>query len=165
MKHLILSTALLSFGTASHADVKVTFNEGAPKDRFTFQNIGDCPLPAATVVLDLTGSAGKLVFDVTGTGAGVEVFQPFELVSGKDSVTQSSAVKDGDKTLSLTLSGLAQGDSVAFTIDVDDTLGARESTVNTEEISGAMATVQFGATMTTATFDGTTAVIKTPCES
>lgn len=63
------------------ADVQVEFVEGAPKDRFVLHNASDCGLTAATVLLDLSSPQGGLIFDVTGAGEGVEVFQPFEMVS------------------------------------------------------------------------------------
>lgn len=165
MKHHIIAAAAMLCATAAHADLVVTFDEGAPKDRFTFQNTAACDLPAATLTLDLNASAGALVFDTTDQGAGVEVFQPFELVAGKNQVTGTSAVTDGDKRLTIDIKGLNAGEKLAFTIDVDDTLGGREITVNDTEISGAMVSADHAGSVSSAAFKGSSALIPLPCSS
>ncbi|MEL7107189.1 MAG: aggregation factor core [Pseudomonadota bacterium] len=150
---LVLATAaaLLAAGPA-FADLSVRFIEGAPKDRFVFTHEGTCATGAMILTVDLAGSAAGLVFDVTGEGAGVEVFQPFELVSGGERVTTLPQVADGDTSLELALSGLAPGEVVAFTIDLDDTIGAREITVSRSEIVGAGVTLTAGTTTATGAF-------------
>jgi len=71
------------------ADIEVTFLESAPKDRFTFTNTGACDLGPAVLSLDLSGSAAGLIFDTSGDGAGVEVFQPYETNLGQIRVSDS----------------------------------------------------------------------------
>ena len=88
-------------------------------------------------MIDLAGSPSNLIFDISNEGAGVEVFQPFELVSGADFVMAASDVRDGDTAMTLSMDALPQGESVAFTIDLDDTVGTREITVSGSEIEGA----------------------------
>lgn len=130
---------LLTLGTAASAgDLAVTFTEGAPKDRFDIINTGNCPLPAGLLTIDLEGTAGGLIFDVTGTGAGVDVFQPFEAVSGGAALTALPQVTDGDTRIDLALAALPAGAALAFTIDIDDTLGTRAITVTGSEMGGAM---------------------------
>ncbi|MEM9223239.1 MAG: aggregation factor core [Pseudomonadota bacterium] len=124
--------------TPATADLAVRFNEGAPKDRFTFQNVGSCPITDATLSLDLSGSEAGLIFDVTAAGAGVEVFQPLEFVSGAGALASMPTVKDGENTITMDVSSLEPGDAIAFTIDVDDTMGGREITVANSEIVGAV---------------------------
>lgn len=124
--------------TAALADIVVNFDEGAPKDRFIIENTSACPLPETELVIDLAGSAGKLIFDVTGTGAGVQVFQPFELVEGAEALRRVPDVGDGDRSVALDMVDLAPGGRIVFTIDVDDTIGAREITVAGSEIAGAV---------------------------
>ena len=119
------------------ADLDVHFIEGAPKDRFEFAFTGDCPLGPMQITVDLNDSAGALIFDTTGGGAGVEVFQPFELIEGAEHVAASSRVSDGDRKITLDLTSIAPGNVVAFTIDVDDTVSNRQITVNGSEIAGA----------------------------
>lgn len=165
MKRTAFTAAALLFATTATADLVVTFDEGAPKDRFTFQNSGACALPASTLALDLKGSAGALVFDTTDQGAGVEVFQPFELVSGKAVVTGTSTVTDGDTRLTIDIKGLNAGEKLAFTIDVDDTLGQREITVNDAEISGAIVSTTGAGEQASAAFAGSRAIIPIPCAS
>ncbi len=132
-------TAQSTTGTAALA---VAFHEGAPKDRFVFRNAGSCDLEGMDITLDLSTSASGIIFDVTGTGAGVEVFQPFEIISGKAFVASQPSVGDGDTRLTLRLNSLPAGKEVAFTIDVDDTGGTREITVSDSEMRGATASVQ-----------------------
>ena len=114
------SVASLLLASIASADVKVRFVESAPKDRFVFENTGDCLLTDLQVRIDLANSAGRLIFDTTGTGAGVEVFQPFEVRSGQ--VALQGQVRDGDTQLKITIAELASGERASFTIDVDDTL-------------------------------------------
>ncbi|MEM9968601.1 MAG: aggregation factor core [Pseudomonadota bacterium] len=135
------------------ADVVVQFTEGAPKDRFTITNDGECALGKAEVSLDLSAAPAGLIFDVTGQGAGVQVFQPFEVVAGANRLAALPRVLDGDTAVTLALTGLAARESVAFTIDVDDTAGGREITVSGSEINGARVRMDIGGAQVTAGFD------------
>ncbi len=128
---------LLAIGSA-YADITAMFEEGAPKDRFTFTNVGSCDIVDATLTLDLSGSKSGLIFDVSNQGAGVQVFQPFEMVSGQKAVKEKPSVVDGASKIELKLSKLEPNSSIAFTIDVDDTLGGREITVSNNEFSGVV---------------------------
>ena len=105
MRFSFLLASALIFSTPAAADILVRFDEGAPKDRFTITNTGNCALPLTSVTIDLTGSAAGLIFDVTGSGAGVSVFQPFQLVLGGEHVSTLPQVKDGDRAVSLKLKG------------------------------------------------------------
>ena len=153
MKLLTTALTLAALSAPAAADMVVRFDEGAPKDRFSITNASGCAFGAMTVKIDLSGSAGGLIFDVTGQGAGVEVFQPLELVSGRDVVAEVPTVADGDTDVSLRLTGLGPNATVAFTIDVDDTAGQSETMVNSSEISGAKVTVSYDAGDVTGTFD------------
>ena len=137
--------ALLLFAMPAHADILVTFDEGAPKDRFTILNADRCPLDDASVTIDLSGSAGKLIFDVTGTGAGIEVFQPFEAVTGASALSSLPRVRDGDSAVTLAIHRLAPGDRIAFTIDVDDTTSGYGIMVSGSEIDGATVQIDKGS--------------------
>lgn len=151
------AAAILAAGaTPAAADLAIDFIESAPKDRFVIRNAGGCPLGAGTVAIDLAGSLGKLIFDTTGSGAGVEVFQPFELVRGADRVEGATVLGDGDTLVTLRLNGLAAGEVVAFTVDVDDTLAASELgqiRVTGAEIEGAAARAVLGDAEGEARFD------------
>lgn len=128
MYKLILSLCLLflPFTKVAFANVEVSFIEGAPKDTFIIKNLSNCLLQDLTVKIDLKHSAGKLIFDTTATGAGVEVFQPFEVTNGSISLSSKSSVKDGDSSLNLRIKNLASNKLASFTIDVDDTLPVSE---------------------------------------
>lgn len=127
--------------TTATAELLVTFSEGAPKDSFRFQNTGACALSDVTVALDLAPSQGGLIFDVTSHGAGVEVFQPFDLIQGADALHDIPVVKDGQTALNPAIANLAPNAAITFTIDVDDTKGSRAITVSGAEISGARVSV------------------------
>ncbi|QBF32911.1 aggregation factor core [Thalassococcus sp. S3] len=132
----------LLWSVPAAADLDVRFVEGAPKDRFELVNTSACATGPISVRLDLSGSAGGLIFDVTEAGAGVEVFQPFELAEGADALAALPSVADGDDVLTLDLIDLPADTRVSFTIDVDDTLGGREITVSGAEIEGALVTAR-----------------------
>lgn len=133
-----LAVCLLSAAsTSAFGDIKVVFDEGAPKDRFTFTNTSDCSLKSAQLTLDLSASQSGLVFDPTPGGAGVEVFQPLQVVSGAAALKTIPTVGDGDNQVALDIVELASGESIAFTVDVDDTMGGREITVSGSEIEGS----------------------------
>jgi len=166
MRPTVLALALFA-ASPSLADISVEFDEGAPKDRFTITNVGDCALGALGVTLDMSTSQSGLIFDVTGSGAGVEVFQPFELASGQSILSATPDVTDGQQSISLSLLGLADGQSIAFTIDVDDTTSDRQITVSGSEIAGAQVRVDLDGETATGTFgtDATSRVELTACVS
>ena len=145
-----LLTAML--GTAAHADLQVTFYEGAPKDRVEIVNAGTCVLARSALLIDLSESQGRLIFDVTASGQGVEVFQPFEIVERENSLASVPTVIDGQQQIELEIDSLAPGEIIAFTTDVDDTIGQREITVTGSEFSGATATFRGGSGQVTARF-------------
>lgn len=153
LKTLLIATSLctLALGPA-FADLDASFREGAPKDRFTFSNSGNCTIEAATVKLDLSGSKSGLIFDITSQGEGVEVFQPFDLTSGEGSLLEIPEVRDGDNQIVLKINELEAGQNISFTIDVDDTVGTREITVSGEEISGANLTFTQAGKMASSVF-------------
>ena len=153
MRSLTIIAAAILFASAAQADILVRFDEGAPKDRFTITRTGTCDLGAAKVTVDLSTSPHGLIFDVTGAGQGVEVFQPFELVTGASLLSTQPSVQDGDQVIALPLSALDQGQSIAFTIDVDDTGGGREITVSDAEIAGAKVLVTTASGEYAGTFD------------
>ncbi|MCF2870256.1 aggregation factor core protein MAFp3, isoform C [Octadecabacter sp. G9-8] len=155
MRGILMAGLLAATAGTAQADMQVTFRDGAPKDTFTITNLGSCATGPMVLTIDLAPAPIGLIFDVTDAGGGVEVFQPFELVSGADFVQGASAVRDGDQTLSLDLAAMAQGDEVRFTIDLDDTGGGREITVNGSEMAGAMVLVNGGDAMAEAAFDDT----------
>ncbi len=138
---LLNATSLFScllIASTAQADLRVSFDEGAPKDRFRIENIGLCAVSNASVMVDLSTSQGGLIFDVTSQGEGVEVFQPFELVEGAKALGGVPIVTDGQTEVRLDIVSLAPSEAIAFTIDVDDTRGQRAITVSGSEIEGAV---------------------------
>ena len=165
---LVASLALLlPLSTSVVANIEVKFVESAPKDWFEIHNVGNCELTELMVTIDLTQSVGQLIFDTTETGAGVQVYQPFEVKQGSVSLVSSDRVADGDQQLSVRIPSLASGASASFTIDVDDTIPSGELGVTMiagAEMAQSMVTVTSSSnTPIGGTFDGNnTAVINLP---
>ncbi|MEL7151039.1 MAG: aggregation factor core [Pseudomonadota bacterium] len=135
--------AVVLTGTAASAQagLRANFFEGAPKDRFQIRNESGCVLKDAEVLVDLSTSSAGLIFDVTDRGAGVEVYQPLEMVAGSKALTNIPNVEDGQSSIRLKVAELEPGEAIAFTIDVDDTLGTRAITVSGAEIAGASVSI------------------------
>ncbi len=145
----ILLASLMAFlfllGQPVLADLQVNFIESAPKDRFIIRNTGSCEFKNIIMDIDLSQSKGGLVFDTTATGAGLEVYQPFEVTQGAIELIHTDIVEDGDTQLSLGIQSLPKGKVVSFTIDVDDTLPASElgrTRVTGSEITGGLVRVE-----------------------
>ena len=134
------------------ADVTVRFIEGAPKDRFVIENTDTCALQDVVVEIDLSQSKAGLIFDVTGAGAGVDVFQPLEIETGAALLVSVPQVLDGDDKVSLSLRALNPGAGLSFTIDVDDTAGTRATMIADTEIEGAQITVVHAGNTATSAF-------------
>lgn len=133
LKSLSFACALLAAPSIASADLRVSFVEGAPKDRFEIKNTGACARAGSSVLLDLSTSAAGLIFDVTDQGAGVEVFQPLEIVAGAEALVTTPAVQDGQNQIQFDIASLSPGQAIGFTIDVDDTRGTRAITVSRSE--------------------------------
>lgn len=125
-------------------EASVQFNESAPRDSFRISNTSSGNWFITALSLDMSTSAGNLIFDVTAEGAGVEVFQPFRADDGEASLLEQPSVLDGDQRLILVLAGFATGVDYRFTIDVDDQLSNSELgqiRVAASEMSGAQLTL------------------------
>jgi hypothetical protein len=155
----LISSVMIA--STAQSDLRVSFDEGAPKDRFRIENTSACAVTDTSINIDLSASNGGLIFDVTSRGDGVEVFQPFELVEGTDALKAVPTVADGQTDVRLDIVRLAPNEAIAFTIDVDDTRGQRAITVSGPEIEGAVVTYSHAQVQKTATFSAlSTAVIQ-----
>jgi hypothetical protein len=155
LMHLAATAACLSaYTSGAFADTSITarFIEGAPKDRFEVSNISACPLVDATVIVDLSSSPAGLIFDVSSSGAGVEVFQPFEVAQNAETLKRQPHVRDGQSEVHLEIGTLPAGETLAFTIDVDDTGGGREITVSNAEIAGSRLIIDHRGQLSEAAF-------------
>ncbi|MGB0927889.1 MAG: aggregation factor core [Pikeienuella sp.] len=139
LKRILLS-AVLTAPTLAAADINIKFFEGAPTDRFEITNSSTCMVDELAMTINLAGSAGKLIFDTTATGAGVEVFQPMRITAGNDYLAEVSAVTDGDQTVTLTINSFDARGVISFTADLDDQLDQSDLgqiRVTNGEIEGA----------------------------
>lgn len=152
MKNIACATALLTvLAQSSFADITVRFEESAPKDHFIITS-DTCPLQDVDVLINLTQSAGGLIFDVTPEGAGVEVFQPVEVQSG---AVTTQPVVDGDQQLSFRISDLRDGADVVISADLDDVLtNSRLGQIRVagSELDGAVVQINIAGETQTATF-------------
>ena len=143
MRHSLYTLALAAaIATPAAAELRVSFIEGAPKDRLLVQNLGLCDLQNLAIDLDFKDSEGRLIFDVTAKGAGVEVFQPLDVARGASALIEEPTVSDGQTSLSLMVGSLAPKSEIVITADLDDQLGAREITVSTSEFAGTVLSVK-----------------------
>jgi len=149
IRFTLFTFLFIGISSLAQANLDVSFNESAPKDWFEFTNNGSCAIESLEVQIDLSNSAGKLIFDTTATGEGVEVFQPFEVRSGDISLIDQKAVSDGDRSLLILIKNLGAGEAASFTIDVDDTL--TNSDLGNIRVSDAEI---FGGEITMSTLDG-----------
>ena len=141
----------------AYANIEVSFKDGAPKDKFELKNTSQCNVQSIELTIDLSKSLGRLIFDTTASGKGVEVFQPFEVVIGQIKQNKDSQVSDGGEKLSLEIKEIEPNGFASFTIDVDDTLTTSELgniRVTDNEIAGALVMIDIkGKGTVTATFD------------
>ena len=143
------------------ADITVRFVESAPKDRFVISS-DTCPLQDVDVVISLDGSAGGLIFDVTGAGAGVEVFQPVEVQSG---VVTAQPVVDGDQQLSFKTGSMVAGNDIVISADLDDVLtnsSLGQIRVAGSELDGAVVELTIAGESQSAVFANGTNTVTIP---
>lgn len=122
-------------GPACGIAVTVSFGESAPRDRMTIVNDASASVTLSLIEIDLSNSAGGVIFDTLDGGAGVEVFQDFQVESGEAALTSEPVVDDGANQLSLSFDSFEPGESFVFSIDVDDQL--TDSDLGQIQVSGA----------------------------
>ena len=128
-------------------EVSMVFTESAPRDRFEIRNDSSADQRIQRLTLDLSPSAGKLIFDTLEGGTGVEVFQPFRIEPGEAQLKGSPVVQDGSDRLTLDFTRFESGQRFRFSIDVDDQLTASDLgqiRVSGREMEGAVLTAVFG---------------------
>lgn len=121
---------VLGLSCPAVAQIDALFSEDTPKDIFTLTNTG-CSIRGVSVVLDMTGSYGSLIFDTEGSAEGSDAPQPFEAVSG---AMRDVSVEDDTSVLRLTVPDWPKDGEVSFTLDVDDVL--RHGELGRTKISG-----------------------------
>lgn len=139
-----LTAASYSFactpGLTEAVAISAEFIEGAPIDKLVIRNESAADWRIVSTTWDLSTSTGKVFFDVTDSGAGVEVFQPFKVIVGAAKPAELKVepmIKDGDQSLSLQFASFSSSESFTMSVDVDDQLGKREITVSDSEMQGA----------------------------
>lgn len=128
------------------ADITVRFVDASP-DQITFTLAGICETGPAVLALDLTGSPAGLLIDMTGGVRRVEV------IAGAQWVTSLPQPQHGDTSVTLEVSALVPGETIALSIDIDDTRSARPGIVRDWEIEGMAAQVTVAGATVTGTLD------------
>lgn len=114
----------------------VEFVEESP-DFFVLRNASDPGWSVQRVEIDLQDTAGRLIFDVTGSGAGVSTYQPYAELGSTAVAVARTEVTDGDSLLNIGFARFAPGEHFLFTVDLDDTLpGQTQTWVDGVEIAG-----------------------------
>jgi hypothetical protein len=129
-------------------EVSLVFTESAPRDRFEIRNDSSPGQRIQRLTLDLSPSAGRLIFDTTEGGTGVEVFQPFRTEPGEARLSRLPVVDDGSDRITLDFTRFEPGQRFRFSIDVDDRLTTSDLgqiRVSGREMEGALLTAEFGA--------------------
>lgn len=155
MNYLSFAVLAVATATPAAADLTVRFYEGAPTDKFEIIYSGACQLTDVVVEIDLGASEAGLILDVTGKGAGVNVYQPLAIVDGAALLEAIPLLEDGDTVISLPVSALDTGDKISFTLDVDDTKGSGPTMISGAEITGAQISVESAQGKESAAFDET----------
>ena len=140
------TTATCVEAPADGPSASARFIEGAPTDRLELRNTSAGGWQISRFVWQLAPSRGRLIFDVTSAGAGVQVFQPLRVVSvgaNAPKLVEVPQVRDGDESLSIRFQRFTGQQVFAATMDLDDRLGAREITVSGSEIAGAVLRIDF----------------------
>jgi len=136
-----LSTALMLLAPSTAlADLVASFTEASPVDLIVVENRSACDLYDFGLQIDLRGSAGGLVFDITEGGAGASIYQPFEILEGREAVRSFAPVRDGDRVASILFGTLEANRRVIFTVDIDDTAADSswgQTVIDGPEIAGA----------------------------
>lgn len=115
-------------------------------DYFVLRNASDPGWSVQRVEIDLRDSTGRLIFDVTGSGAGVSAFQPYAALGGTAVAVARTEVTDGDSLLNIGFARFAPGELFLFTVDLDDTLpGQTQTWVDGTEIAGGRVHAVFTA--------------------
>ena len=145
--------AIAAMPWAAHAEavcqqqIALVFTESAPRDMFEIRNGSSTGQRIQRLALDLAPSAGRLVFDTSAGGTGVDVFQPFRAETGLAKLADAPEVKDGADRLELTFARFDAGQRFRFSIDVDDRLTTSDmgqTRVSGREMAGAVLTVVLG---------------------
>ncbi|MEQ8816587.1 MAG: hypothetical protein RLO51_26360 [Thalassobaculum sp.] len=114
----------------------VAFVEDAA-DYFELRNASEPGWSVQRVEIDLRDSAGRLIFDVTESGAGVSGWRSYAEAGGTAVSVARTEVTDGDSLLNIGFARFGPGEHFLFTIDLDDTLpGGTQTWVDGAEIAG-----------------------------
>lgn len=135
----LLFAALGSNAFACGPDARVQFTEGSD-DTFLVENNSVIGLSLQQLAIDLSSSAGAVIFDTDYGGAGWSAYQQFQPLSSTAVLRAASSGLDGYQQLSLVFDRFAPGEHFAFEIDLDDQLQDSEygqTIVSGNEIAGA----------------------------
>jgi hypothetical protein len=120
--------------------VEINFYEDGGGDVFEIVNKSQENWAVKSLVLSLSGSSGRLIFDTDGGGLGASMYQPFSAGASDVGFEGASPVTDGGEVVALRFSAFTPGKTFTFYVDVDDRLVESrygQAMVTDEEIQGA----------------------------
>lgn len=133
---LLFATTAMARADPCGPQLIVDFVEDV-SDYFVLKNASEPGWTVRRVEIDLRDSAGRLIFDVTESGAGVSGWRSYAEAGGTAVAVARTEVTDGDSLLNIGFARFDPGERFLFTIDLDDTLPAGTQTwVDGAEIAG-----------------------------
>jgi hypothetical protein len=142
---------------SASAEIVISFEESAPKDRFFMSNRSSCDIDAGSITIDLSSSTSELFFDTDPSGPGENVAQPFEIERTKKVSATSLPVPDGASSAEIRFRDFLPGGEIVATVDLDDSVpsGPRGvQMIDASELAGVRVTVATNAgARHTATFN------------
>ena len=147
MRNPILILALVGMTSPAFSqDLIVQFADGAPTGQLLLEANG-CDISNAMVMLDLEGSAGRLIFET----APDDTRQPVEITSGYAAL---SPVRNGDQRLQILVQTLPSGESLLLSAGLNDTTtGDAHVAAHAAGMVGASVRVALSDRVVTGTFD------------
>ena len=140
---LLVSGPTPAYSCGAKVEIRFFDSDG---DIFAIHNKSEGPLKLVSLVIRLTGSMGRLIFDTEYGGPGASMATPFvavsDLAGGAVGFQGATPVDDGGEVVVLKFSDFQPGREFMFVIDVDDRLENSEfdqAEVSNAEIEGAAA--------------------------
>jgi len=103
---------------SASAEIMISFEESAPKDRFSVSNWSSCEITAGSITFDRSSATSELLFDTEPSGPGENVAQPFEIELTKKVSATSIPVPDGASSAEIRFSDFSPGGEIVVTVDI-----------------------------------------------
>ncbi len=154
---LLAAAALLALSAPAQAQTReatpacgprlmIEYTDDGP-DVFLIRNLSGEGWALEALSIDLSGSAGDVVFDTVFGGEGAGSPSPFQSLPGEGvRLVAMTPASDGGRLLALRFAGFAPGARFTVSVDIDDRLpnsAMGQSYVTGPELAGAHALARF----------------------